>query len=147
MNPSSSTYKTLKYTFQIRDSQWWVTTVSFDVCFFFSCAPLMCLMFCSPPELHIRVPLWDQWIFHKHSFDKNLQDEVRTRWDRPFLLWWPRNHELYRVSAAPGSSVAWLQYAAGYWWDGALMFQHYQQCQIFRGNANVSNLVRLTQIK
>lgn len=52
------------------------------------------------PELHIRVPLWGQWILHKHSFDKNLQDEIGTWWEWPFLLWRPRNHELYRVSAA-----------------------------------------------
>lgn len=45
MNPSSNIYKTLKYTFQIQDSQWWVSTVHPNVFFFiFKLIFVICLI-------------------------------------------------------------------------------------------------------
>lgn len=56
------------------------------------------LVLLTPPELHVRVPFFTQRLLHKHSVDKNLQDEVRARRVRPLLLRWTRDHELHRVS-------------------------------------------------
>lgn len=44
-------------------------------------APVVIFTPFPPPlltELHIRVPLFSQRLLHKHSADKNLQDEVRA---------------------------------------------------------------------
>lgn len=51
-----------------------------------------------PPELHIRVPFFSQRLLHKHSADKNLQDEVRAGRVGPLLLRRPGDHQLYGVS-------------------------------------------------
>lgn len=58
------------------------------------------------PELHIRVPLFSQRLLHKHSADKNLQDEVRAWWVWPLLLRRARDHQLYGVSPLPNWSVS-----------------------------------------
>lgn len=49
-------------------------------------------------EFYLRISLWTQWIFHKWSVNKDLQDEVRTRWFWSLFFWWTRNYGLYRVS-------------------------------------------------
>lgn len=64
------------------------------------------------PELHIRVPFFSQRLLHKHSADKNLQDEVRAGRVGPLLLRRPRDHQLYGVSPLPKPpsplAAAWL---------------------------------------
>ncbi len=76
MNQSLSTYKTLKWNSPMQASQWWVWP---------SPSAVLCLnltvysQFGLFSEFHIRVPLWTQRFLHKHSPDKDLQNEVWAR--------------------------------------------------------------------
>lgn len=73
--------------------------VSLTVCFSHICCLNVTVysQFVLFSEFHIRVPLWAQWFLHKHSLDKDLQNEVWARRVWSLLFRRTRDHGLHRV--------------------------------------------------
>lgn len=97
MNQSSSTYKTLKSNSLTPASQWWAWKLLSSVWRLNITDHSLFCVFGLFSEFHIRVPLWAQWFLHKHSPDKDLQNEIWARWVRSLLIRRARNHGLHRV--------------------------------------------------
>lgn len=97
MNQSSSTYKTLKSNSLTPASQWWAWELLSSVWRLNLTVHSLTCVFGLFPEFHIRVPLWAQWFLHKHSPDKDLQNEIWARWVRSLLIRRARDHGLHRV--------------------------------------------------
>ncbi len=102
MNQSLSTYKTLKWNSPMQASQWWVWP---------SPSAVLCLnltvysQFGLFSEFHIRVPLWTQRFLHKHSPDKDLQNEVWARRVGSLLFRRAGDHGLHGVRLNPWLSL------------------------------------------